>query len=150
MSRTTISIAAALTAVALSAAVAQAGSSGTGRQQLGGPFLGTYRGELTSSQAAALGDLRMTGKFRLVLRANGTYSVTNPLDGTATGRLAALPGRKLRFFKDSGCTYGGFERPKGGIYTWSMSGDKLTLRLVSEGACTGRTQSLAWVVWHRR
>ena len=142
--------AAGFAAVAFGVAFAQAGSSGVNHQQLTGPFLGTYGGTLTASQATALGDSRMTGKFRLVLRPNGTYSVTNPLDPTTKGRLAALSGQKLRFFEDSGCTYGGFERPKGGIYRWSVNGRKLTLRLVSEGACTGRTQSLAWVVWHRK
>lgn len=144
------SVAVALALVALSATVAYAGSSDSAEQQLSGPFLGTYTGSLTLGEAATLGDIRMKGKFRLALRANGTYSVTNPLDGTTNGRLAALPGKKLRFYKDSGCEYGGFERPKGGIYAWSVNGRKLTLRLVSEGPCTGRTGSLAWVVWTRK
>lgn len=153
MFRTTLSAttaAVALAAVALCASLAQAGSSRTGDEYLSGPFLGTYTGSLTLGEAAALGDTRMKGKFRLVLRANGTYTVVNPLDGPSQGRLAALPGKRLRFFKDKGCTFGGFERPQGGIYGWSVKGRTLALRLVSEGACTGRTQSLAWVVWHRK
>ena len=143
-------VAATLALVALGGSAANAGFSAGGGTQLKGPFLGTYTGKLTSSQAAALGDARMTGTFRLVLRSNGTYAVNNPLDPLTHGRLAALSGKKLRFFEDSGCEYGGFERPKGGIYSWSVKGRKLTLRLVSEGACTGRTQSLAWVVWNRK
>jgi hypothetical protein len=152
MSRTILGItaAAALALVALGGSVAQAGFSGAGGEQLSGPFLGTYTGKLTSSQAAALGDHRMTGRFRLVLRANGTYTDSNPLDGPSHGKLAVLSGKRLRFYADNGCTFGGFERPQGGIYRWSLNGRKLTLRLVSEGACTGRTQSLAWVVWNRK
>lgn len=151
MFRTILGIAsAALVLVVLGGPVAQAGRSGAERQQLRGPFLGTYTAKLSGEEAFAKGDSRMAGSFRLVLRGNGTYSVTNPLDPTANGRLAALPGKKLRFYKDSGCLYGGFERPKGGIYSWSVTGRKLTLRLVSEGSCSGRTQSLAWVVWHRK
>ena len=152
MSRTILgvsTVAAALAAVALGASLAQAGSSRSGGERVSGPFLGTYTGSLTLGEAATLGDTRMKGKFRLVLRANGTYTDVNPLDGRSHGRLAALPGKRLRFFEDNGCTLGGFERPQGGIYSWSVRRSTLTLRLVSEGACTGRTQSLAWVVWHR-
>jgi hypothetical protein len=148
MSRTILgTITVALALVALGASVAQGGPTSA---QLSGPFLGTYTAKLSANEAIAHGDVRMTGSFRLVLRANGTYTATNPLDGSTSGRLAALPNRRLRFFKDSGCLYGGFERPKGGIYGWSVNGRKLTLRLVSEGACTGRTQTLTYVVWKRR
>lgn len=153
MSRTTslgTIIASALAFLALSAAVAQAVPARSAAAELTGPFIGTYTGRLTQSQAAALGDARMQGTFRLVLRRNGTYTASNPLDGTMSGRLAALSGKKLRFFRDTGCIMGDFERPKGGIYAWSVNGRRLTLRLVSEGPCTGRTQTLAWVVWTRR
>jgi hypothetical protein len=141
-SATTV-IAAILVSSALAGADRQAGSS------LSGPYLGSYRATLTADQAASRGDVRMTGAFRLVLRRNSTYSAWNPLDGRVDGRVAALPGRRLRFYADSGCVGGGFERPRGGTYRWSLNGRKLTFRLVSEGPCTGRTQTLTYPVWSR-
>ena len=119
-------------------------------QHVGGPFIGSYSGNLTQSQAIAKGDVRMTGRFRLVLRRNGTYTVSNPLDGATHGKYAALAGKRLRFYGDSGWVLGGFERPQGGTYRWSLRGRLLTLRVVSEGECTGRTQSLTYPVWKRR
>jgi hypothetical protein len=143
---------AALLAVSLAAAAAEAGRapSAVGAQAFAGPYLGSYSARLTLAQATARGDSRMAGRFTLVLRANGTYTASNPLDGTMRGRLTALPGQRLRFSRDSGCLFGGFERPNGGIYRWSLSGRRLTLRLVTEGACTGRTQTLTYPVWLRR
>jgi hypothetical protein len=91
----------------------------------------------------------MAGLFRLILRRNGTYSVWNPLDGKTDGKLASLAGDRLRFYADSGCLFGGFERPEGGTYRWSRNGQRLSLRLVNEGPCSGRTQSLTYPVWIR-
>ncbi len=149
MSRKILGTMTALALLAVGASVAHGSSARGDVPQVRGPFVGTYTAKLTATQATTLGDVRMTGRFRLALRTNGTYTVANPLDPPTSGRFAVLPGKQLRFFKDEGCIAGGFERPKGGIYRWSVNGPKLTLRLVSEGACTGRTQSLAWVVWKR-
>ena len=125
--------------------------AGADRQagRLSGPYLGSYRATLTADQAATRGEARMAGAFRLVLRRDGTYSAWNPLDGRTNGRLAALPGRRLRFYADSGCLAGGFERPQGGTYGWSLNGRKLTLKHISEGACSGRTQTLTYPLWKR-
>lgn len=152
MSRRLIAGAAAALLVLLTAvatAEAQRTTSG-GTIALAGPYLGSYSARLTLAQATSRGDSRMAGRFTLVLRANGTYRASNPLDGVTQGRLTALSGRRLRFSRDSGCLFGGFERPSGGVYRWSLSGRRLTLRLVTEGACTGRTQTLTYPVWVRR
>ena len=114
------------------------------------PYLGSYVATLSAVQAETAGDPRMAGSFTLVLRRNGTYTASNPLDPPTHGRLAVLPGRRLRFYADSGCEFGGFERPRGGVYRWSLDGRRLTFRLVSEGPCTGRTQTLTYPVWTRR
>jgi len=136
-------------ALVLMGSAAQAAATHRSVASLSGPYIGSYKAKLTLAEATAQGDARMTGTFSLVLRRNGTYSVSNPLDGRTNGRLAALPNKKLRFFSDSGCIAGAFERPKGGIYRWSISGQRLTLSLVSEGPCTGRSQSLTYPVWKR-
>jgi hypothetical protein len=121
-----------------------------GTRALEGPYLGSYAAVLTRAEAAARGDSRLAGRFTLVLRRNGTYSDSNLLDGRAAGHLAALADHRLRFYDDSGCGYGGLERPEGGVYQWSVNGEKLTLRLVSEGPCSGRTDTLTFPVWFRR
>jgi hypothetical protein len=141
-------------ALALTAVAAVFASTAAATQQSGsdmqGPFLGSYVANLTTAQAVARGDARMAGKFTLVLRRNGTYAVSNPLDGPTRGKFQALSRKRLRFFKDNGCIAGGFERPQGGMYRWSLSGKFLTIRLVNEGPCSGRTQSLTYPVWKRR
>ena len=137
---------AAVTALAAATTLANA----AGAPALTGPFIGSYSASLTADQAITRGDARMAGRFYLVLRKNGTYTVSNPLDGASRGRVEALAGKRLRFHSDSGCTFGGFERPQGGIYRWSLEGRLLTLRRVSEGPCWGRTQSLTYPVWKRR
>lgn len=144
-------IAPGLAAVAiLLISMTQAGATQGSLTTVEGPFIGSYTGKLTANQAIDAGDARMAGKFFLVLRRNGTYTASNPLDGASRGRLAALPGKKLRFYKDTGCMFGNFERPRGGTYSWSLNGTRLTLRLVSEGPCWGRTQTLTYPVWKRR
>jgi hypothetical protein len=119
-----------------------------GTRALEGPYLGSYAAVLTRAEAAARGDSRLAGRFTLVLRRNGTYSDSNLLDGRTEGRLAALADHRLRFSDDSGC--GGLERPEGGVYGWSVNGERLTLRLVSEGPCSGRMDTLTFPVWIRR
>jgi len=101
-------------------------------------------------QAAARGDSRLAGRFTLVLRRDGTYTDSNPLDGRDNGRLGDLGRDRLRFYADRGCKVGGLERPQGGIYRWSLNGRRLTLDLVNEGGCTGRTDTLTFPVWIRR
>jgi hypothetical protein len=150
MSRTIVLAGVVATAALLAGSLAHASVSSHSTPALTGPFVGSWAAKLSYNQAYTLGDPRMYGRFRLVLRRNGTYTAANPLDGTMSGRLAALPGKRLRFFADTGCTAGGFERPKGGIYRWSLNAGKLTLRLVSEGPCSGRTQTLTYPVWKRR
>jgi len=145
-----------LTAVAtalagtLLASAAQGQTDPGGAQALRGPYLGSYTATLTVAQAADKGDRRLAGKFRLVLRRNGTYTAANSFDPPSSGKLAALSGHRLRFYADTGCTYGHFERPQGGIYRWSLNGTRLRLTLVSEGACTGRRDTLTFPVWKRK
>ncbi len=147
MSRTILTAAAAVVVIALPASAAH----GLAKQPaVAGPFIGSYTAKLSFAQAAARGDSRLAGRFSLALRRNGTYTMSNTLDGPSHGRLAALSGRRLRFYDDSGCKFGNFERPGGGIYRWSLNGKRLTLRLVSEGPCTGRTQTLTYPVWTRK
>jgi hypothetical protein len=121
-----------------------------GEQALGGPYLGSYTATVTSAQAAAGGDPRLAGRFTLVLRRNGTYTDSNPLDGRDDGRLAVPAQGRLRFYDDRGCKVGGLERPRGGIYRWSLNGRRLILHLVNEGACSGRTDTLTFPIWVRR
>jgi hypothetical protein len=121
-----------------------------GEQALRGPYVGSYTTTLTSTEAAARGDPRLAGTFTLELRRNGTYTDSNPLDGRDDGRVAALGHGRLRFYDDRFCRLGGLERPRGGIYRWSLNGRRLTLSLVNEGACTGRTDTLTFPVWVRR
>jgi len=147
MSRRIIALA-VTTVVAIFASTAAATTQPSGTD-IQGPFLGSYVAILTTAQAVARGDARMAGRFTLVLRRNGTYAVSNPLDGTTRGKFEALSPKRLRFFKDNGCIAGGFERPQGGMYRWSLSGKFLTIRLVNEGPCSGRTQSLTYPVWKR-
>ena len=141
------------TAVALSAAAALGGSHAVGsaaEARLAGPYIGVWSAQLTVAQAIRKGDERMAGRFRLVLRRNGTYTASNPFDRATHGRLAALSGRRLRFSRDSGCLAGGYEVSGGGVYRWTLRGGRLTLRRISEGPCTGRTQTLTYPVWRRR
>jgi hypothetical protein len=146
MSRTLITAAVAVAAAGLVTSIALGRSATT----IHGPYLGTYTGFLTMQQANARGDGRLAGKFTLALRSNGTYVASNSFDGSMHGQLAALANHRLRFSHDNGCTDGGFERPGGGIYSWSLRGKKLTLRMVSEGACTGRSDTLTFPVWTRK
>jgi hypothetical protein len=149
MSRIAISGVAVL-AVGLLISPASARTAGAGEQALRGPYLGSYAATLTLAQADARGDSRLAGKLTLVLRRNGTYTTSNSLDGRSDGRLMAVGQHRLRFYDDRGCKFGGYERPEGGIYQWSVNGARLTLRLVNEGACTGRTQTLTYPIWIRR
>ncbi|HEY3050309.1 MAG TPA: hypothetical protein VGJ40_01170 [Gaiellaceae bacterium] len=121
-----------------------------GEQALRGPYVGSYAANLTSAQAATRGDSRLAGRFTLVLRRDGTYADWNPLGGRDEGRVAAVGGDRLRFYEDRHCKLGGLERPQGGIYRWSLNGRRLTLHLVNEGGCTGRTDTLTFPVWSRR
>jgi hypothetical protein len=136
--------------VGLLAVLAYGRSTGAGERVLRGPFVGSYAAWVTSAQAQAKGDSRLAGRFTLVLRRDGTYSDSNPLDGHDDGRVEALAGDRLRFHDDRGCKLGGYERPEGGVYRWSLNGRRLTLRLVNEGPCTGRTDTLTFPVWARR
>jgi hypothetical protein len=72
------------------------------------------------------------------------------LDGPSHGKYEALSGKRLRFFRDKLCIDGGFERPQGGMYRWSLNGKLLMIRLVNEGPCTGRSDALTSAVWKRR
>lgn len=150
MSRTRLIGAATGLASVVAALLAYGGPSASAGTSLTGPYLGSYRATLTPNGAIGKGDARMAGRFTLVLRRNGTYSASNPFDGPASrGRFAALAGHRLRFYDDLGCKTGGFERPQGGTYRWSLDGTRLTFKLVSEGPCWGRTQTLTYPVWIR-
>ena len=144
MSRTAAIGAAAVAAFAMSASLALAGPNGQG---ISGPFVGYWQAKLTPAQATARGDSRMAGSYVLVLGSNGLYVTLNPLDGASAGKFAVLPNHRLRFFYDIGCSEGGVASPGGGIYSWSLGANGLTLRLVKEGPCSGRTQTLTYPVW---
>jgi hypothetical protein len=146
MSRALVLSAALALSVAL---IAYGRTTGAGHGALRGPYVGSYSATLTSLQAGARGDSRLAGRFLLVIRRNGTYTDSNPLDGHDAGRVEALGHHRLRFYDDRGCKLGGSERPEGGIYRWSVNGGRLTLRLVNEGGCTGRTDTLTFPVWIR-
>jgi hypothetical protein len=150
MFRIVIAVAASALAAATLGVLAQARAATEGPTAVSGPFIGSYTAHLTAERAARRGDSRLAGRFTLVLRRNGTYSASNPLDGMTGGRLSALSGRRLRFSNDFACRAGGHERSRGGIYRWAITRRRLTLRLVSEGPCTGRTQTLTYPVWVRR
>jgi hypothetical protein len=145
-----IIVIAAASGLALLAVLATGRAIRGGEQALRGPYVGSYTTTLTSAQAAARGDPRLAGRFTLELRSNGTYADSNPLDGRDDGRVVGLGQRRLRFYDDRFCNLGGLERPQGGIYRWSLNGRRLTLSLVNEGACTGRTDTLTFPVWVRR
>jgi hypothetical protein len=145
MFRITVIAAPVVAALALTS-LALAGSDGSA---ISGRFVGYYEATLTPAQAAARGDSRLAGKFTLVLGANGLYVTANSLDGPSAGQLAVLPGHRLRFYNDIGCSAGRFERPSGGIYSWSLNGNRLTLKLVREGPCSGRTDTLTFPTWTR-
>src|SRR4029453_5160290 len=121
-----------------------------GEQGLRGPFMGSYEATLKRAQAAAPGDPPPVGLVPLGLRPNGTYTDSNPPDGTDEGRVARLAHGQLRFYDDRYCKLGGPERRQGGIYRWSLNGERLTLRLVNEGGCTGRSDTLTFPVWVRK
>jgi hypothetical protein len=144
MPRTAALAAAAVAAFALTASLAAAGSS---RSRVSGPFIGYYEAHLTAAQAEARGDSRLAGRFILVLSPNGLYVTFNSFDGASVGRFAVLPGQRLRFFDDVGCSEIGPARPGGGTYRWSLNGNRLRLTLVKEGPCSGRTQTLTYPVW---
>lgn len=150
MSRITVIAGVAAAVVAVFGSLAYGRADAGSEQSLQGPYLGSYTATLSAAQAAARGDARLAGRFELVLRRNGTYTMSNSLDGRSHGRLTALANRRLRFSNDTGCKAGNFEWPGGGVYRWSLNGNRLTLRLVKEGPCTGRTQTLTYPVWVRK
>ena len=147
MTRFAAIAAAAAAAHGLAASVALAQAE---RATATGPFLGYYEAQLTTAQATARGDSRLAGHFILVLGRNGLYATYNSFDGSSAGRFSVLSGHRLRFHDDIGCVEGGFEQAGGGVYRWSLNGNRLALRLVTEGPCTGRTQQLTYPVWTRR
>lgn len=136
-------------ALAFAVSVASGAANGPSKAMVSGPYVGSYVAKLTEDEASARGDSRLAGKFTLVLRRNGTYTASNPFDGRSHGRLASLSGHRLRFYDDNACKGGGFERPQGGIYRWRLNGKRLTLRLVNEGPCSGRTDTLTFPIWTR-
>lgn len=150
VSRRIIVIGAFVAIAGVLAVLAYGRTSRPGEPAVRGPFLGSYAATLSQDQAAVRGDPRLAGRFTLLLSEDGTYANSNALDGRSNGQLEALSGHRLRFYGDAGCEDGGFERAQGGIYRWSLNGERLTLRLVSEGACTGRSDTLTFPVWVRR
>lgn len=148
-----VPIAAAALAGLIAASLASASATVSAQTAVNGPYLGSYTAKVTFDDAVEKGDARMAGRYTLVLRRDGTYRASNPLDGpTIRGRFTPLPRQRLRFRDDEGwsCERGGFERPEGGTYRWSLEGRRLTFTRVSEGPCTGRTQTLTYPVWIRR
>jgi hypothetical protein len=150
MSRTTVVTVALALAVGILALLAYGRTTQAGGQALRGPYVGSYTARVSRSEAGARGDSRLAGAYSLVLSRNGTYRDANPLDGPDEGRVAAVGRDRLRFYDDRGCKLGGYERPQGGVYRWSLNGERLSLRLVNEGGCTGRTDTLTFPVWIRR
>src|SRR5688500_12530129 len=96
----------AVGALAATALVAGHAVGSAAETKLAGPYIGAWNAQLTVAQAVRKGDYRLAGRFTLVLRRNGTYRMSNSLDGSMHGRLAAVPGHRLRFSDDSGCRAG--------------------------------------------
>lgn len=117
-----------------------------------GPFIGKWYAKLTPKQAVG-GDVRMAGKFRLALRADGSYTTFQELDGETDGHYRMASANRLVFKQDDGCdVFTGRRGGSVGIYRWSISGAhlKLTNVVPETGGCTGRTESLVMPVWQRR
>ena len=117
-----------------------------------GPFIGKWYAKLTPEQAVG-GDVRMAGKFRLALRADGTYTTFQELDGETNGHYRMASGNRLVFKQDDGCdVFTGRRGGSVGVYRWSLNGSHMRLTSVvpETGGCTGRTESLVMPVWQRR
>ncbi len=115
-----------------------------------GPYLGTWAANLTLEDlGAAAADTRYAGEFHLDLREDGTYTMSQELDGEATGRYGAASDDFLAFNEDSLCKEGG--RTGTSVYQWAVDGDELTLTLVrpETGGCTARSDSLIFPRWTR-
>jgi hypothetical protein len=147
-------MAAAATAVAMPLAgcggddSSESGSKKSKAAQVHGPFVGTFADDVTASEA---GDRERAGRYTLVLRSDGTYSMSNPVDGKATGSYKAGMGHDLTFGKDSGCTAGGFAGV--GVYGWTTTADgqlKFKIARPESGGCTGRTLTLTLPKWQRQ
>jgi len=116
------------------------------------PYLGTWAAHLTLDQMYDLGlDPRLAGKFRLVLRKNGTYTTFNKLDGASRGRFT-VSGRRIVFAHDVGCEQAYSAPDKTGAYRWSVEQGKMKLTTVRLGSdpCGGRWQTLTYPVWTKR
>ena len=115
------------------------------------PYLGTWAAHLSLDQLYHLGlDPRLAGKFRLVLRRNGTYTTFNSLDGSSRGRFTTS-GRRIVFAHDVGCeTALGVDQA--GVYRWSIAQGRLKLTPMRVGSdpCGGRWQTLTYPIWTKR
>jgi hypothetical protein len=114
-----------------------------------GPYLGTWTARLSKAQMINQGfDPRLAGRFRLVLRRNGTYTTFNAFDGSSRGRFR-VTGTRIVFSADVGCLAGGIDGK--GVYVWAIAHGALRLNLARIGGdpCGGRWQTLTYPVWRR-
>ena len=127
------------------------GPGGAAIQAASQPYLGTWTAHLSLDQMYGRGlDPRLAGKFRLVLRRNGTYTTSNSLDGLSRGRFTTS-GRRIVFAHDVSCeTALGVDQA--GVYRWSVAQGKLKLTPMRIGSdpCSGRWQTLTYPIWTQR
>ena len=147
-------IAVALTALAVTAGdpatASNTPSGGSGATASSTPYLGWWTARLSQTQLLDQGnDLRLAGRFRLVLRGDGTYRTYNALDRWSKGSYT-ISGSRIVFADDTACRVGGFVGK--GIYKWAITDRKLQIRQVRFGSdpCGGRTQTLTYPLWTRR
>jgi hypothetical protein len=124
-----------------------------GTRKPSGPYVGRWGARLSLKQLIdAEADTRLAGEFKLELRADGTYAMSNGLDPESKGRYAAGPGNALVFKQDSGCDQNNSFAGSRSVYEWKVTGDDLVLTLVraETKGCTGRSDTLTTPRWKRR
>jgi len=117
------------------------------------PYLGLWTARMSTAQMVNGGyDARLAGRFRLILRADGTYTTDTAPDRWSKGTYT-VSGRRIVFANDVLCKGGGFDFK--GVYTWVIA--NRTLRLtpmsrpgVSGDPCGGRWQTLTYPLWTRK
>jgi hypothetical protein len=144
-------------AVALTALVVTAGdpatasntpSGGSGATASSTPYLGWWTARLSQTQLLDAGnDPSYAGRFRLILRGDGTYRTYNAFWSKGTFTVS---GDRIVFADDTACKVGGFLGK--GVYKWVITNRKLRLTQPRFGSdpCGGRVQTLTYPLWTRR
>lgn len=140
-------------AVAVALLLVAWGSMGALATASSTPYLGWWTARMSTAQMINGGfDARLAGRFRLVLRGDGTYRTFNALDRWSKGTFT-VSGRRIVFANDVLCKQGGFDFK--GVYTWAITKRTLTLTPVSRPGvsgdpCGGRWQTLTYPLWTRK